>query len=177
MISYISKEDKNSFGIFSDRKDNYDDSLEISKFIRFAKNFYDETYEFRVKPFGEYGVDVGIYKDQELLSTVDVERWKQWDSDWPSNYKYISFLGRKEKFLIGSKDFAMVYFNKSLDKILVVSKKDILEYPTEKKFFSRYKKYDFVRQISFDCGRLYGKNLSSTEKNIFKNYYEGDYFL
>ena len=47
MISYITKEDKNSFGIFSDRKDNYDDSLEISKFIEFAKKFYDQTYEFR----------------------------------------------------------------------------------------------------------------------------------
>ena len=175
MISYITKEDKNSFGIFSDRKDNYDDSLEISKFIEFAKKFYDQTYEFREKPFGDYDVDLGIYKSGKLISTVDVERWKQWDSDWPSNYKYISFLGRKEKFLGRSKDFAMVYFNKSLEKILVVSKKDILKYPTEKKFFTKYKKYDLVRQISFDCGRLYGKQLTDMEKQTFKNHFEGEY--
>ena len=52
MISYISKEDKNSFGVFSDRKDHYDDDMEISKFIEFAKKFYNESYEFRAKPFG-----------------------------------------------------------------------------------------------------------------------------
>ena len=63
MIPYITKEDKNSFGNFSDRKNNYDDDLEISKFIEFAKNFYNEEYQFRAKPFGDYDVDIGIYKE------------------------------------------------------------------------------------------------------------------
>ena len=175
MISYITKEDKNSFGNFFDRKNNYDDGLEISKFTGFAKNFYNEEYEFRAKPFGDYDVDIGIYKQDTLVSTVDVERWSQWDEEWPSQYKYISFLGRKEKFLKRPQDFAMVYFNKSLTKLLVVTKKDIVKYPTQEKFFSRFKKSDLVRQIPFDCGRIYGKDLTNTEKQIFKNYREGDY--
>ena len=175
MISYITKEDKNSFGMFSDRKNNYDDDMEISKFIKFAKSFYEESTKFFIKPFGDYGVDVGISKDGTIVSTVDVERWSIWDADWPPQYKYISFLGRKEKFLKRKQDFAMIYFNKSLDKLLVVTKKDIVKYPTQEKYFSRFKKYDLIRQIPFDCGRLYGKNLTDTEKQIFKNHFEGDY--
>jgi hypothetical protein len=177
MISYITKEDKNSFGNFSDRKHNYDDDMEISKFIQFAKNFYNEEYEFRAKPFGDYDVDIGLYKQGRLVSTVDVERWSQWDEEWPPQYKYISFLGRKEKFLKRPQDFAMVYFNKSLNKILTVTKKDILKYPTEKKFFARFKKYDLIRQIPFDSGRLYGKNLTDKEKQLFQNYFNGEYFV
>jgi hypothetical protein len=177
MIPYITKEDKNSFGNFSDRKNNYDDDLEISKFIEFAKNFYNEEYQFRAKPFGDYDVDIGIYKQDTLVSTVDVERWSQWDEEWPSKYKYISFLGRKEKFLKRPQDFAMVYFNKSLNKILTVTKKDILKYPTEKKFFVKFNKYDLIRQIPFDFGRLYGKNLTDKEKQLFKNYSDREYFV
>jgi hypothetical protein len=172
---YISKQDINSLGVFSDRKDNFDDDMEISAFIKFAKKFYKENYEIRSKPFGDYGVDIGISKDGTIVSTVDVERWKSWDEDWPPQYKYISFLGRKEKFLKREGDFAMIYFNKSLDKLLVVTKKDIIKYPTQEKYFSRFKKYDLIRQIPFDCGRLYGKNLTDTEKQIFKNHFEGDY--
>lgn len=176
-ITKITKVDINSLGAFPDRKNNYDDDMEISKFIQFAKNFYNEEYEFRAKPFGDYDVDIGIYKQDSLVSTVDVERWSVWDVEWPPQYKYISFLGRKEKFLKRPQDFAMVYFNKSLDKILTVTKKDILKYPTEKKFFAKFKKYDFIKQIPFDCGRLYGKNLTETEKQLFKNYFKGDYFV
>ena len=50
MSLYITKEDKNSFGRFSDRKNNYDDDMEISKFIVFAKPFYGESFEFIIKP-------------------------------------------------------------------------------------------------------------------------------
>lgn len=176
-MTYITKEDKNSFGMFSDRENNYDDEMEISKFTEFAKNFYDKTYEIIPKPFGDYGVDIGISKDGNLISTVDVERWSVWDNDWPPQYKYISFLGRKEKFLKRQGDFAMVYFNKSLDKLLVVTKKDIIKYPTQEKYFVRFKKYDLIRQIPFDCGRLYGKNLTNTEKTLFKNHFVEDYFV
>jgi hypothetical protein len=175
MTSYITKKDINSLGVFSDRKDNFDDDMEISAFIKFAKKFYKENYEIRSKPFGDYNVDIGIYRDNVLISTVDVERWRHWDEDWPNNYRYISFLGRKEKFLKRPEDFAMVYFNKSLDKLLVSTKKDIIKYPTQEKYFSRLKKSDLIRQIPFDCGRLYGKNLTDMEKQIFKNHYEGDY--
>lgn len=176
MTQYITKEDKNSFGVFSDRNDNYDDNREILKFIKFAKQFYNDDYQFVSKPFGEYDVDIGIFKEKNLVSTIDVERWRVWDNDWPTQYKYISFLGRKEKFLKRKESFAMVYFNNSLNKLLVINKEDIIKYPTEKKYFSRFKKYDLIRQIPFDCGRLYGKNLTETEKQIFKNYCVGDYF-
>jgi len=37
MTSYITKKDINSLGVFSDRKDNFDDDMEISAFIKFAK--------------------------------------------------------------------------------------------------------------------------------------------
>jgi hypothetical protein len=175
MTSYITKKDINSLGVFPDRKDNFDDDMEISEFIKFAKKFYKDNYEIKPKPFGNYDVDIGIYKENVLVSTVDVERWSQWDEEWPSQYKYISFLSRKEKFLKRPQDFAMVYFNNSLNKILTVTKKDILKYPTEKKFFARFNKYDLIRQIPFDFGRLYGKNLTDKEKQLFKNYREGDY--
>jgi hypothetical protein len=169
-MTYLTKEDKNSFGVFPDRKNSFDDENEIEKFIIFAKKFYKSSeYELKPKPFGPYGVDIGIYKNGELISTVDVERWREWKSDWPPHYKYISFLGRKEKFLNLPGDFVMAYFNESLDKILVVSKKDIIKYPTQKKFFQRFQKYDLIRQIPFDCGRLYGSNLTENEKNKFKN--------
>ena len=161
--------------MFSDRKNNYDDDKETLKFIKFAKTFYEESTKFIVRPFGDYDVDVGIFKEETLVSTVDVERWSVWDRDWPPHYKYISFLGRKEKLLERNENFAMVYFNKSLDKLLVVAKKDIIKYPTQKKYFSRFKKYDLIRQIPFDCGRLYGKNLTDTEKKNFKNHFDGDY--
>ena len=71
----------------------------------------------------------------------------------------------------------MVYFNNSLNKILTVTKKDILKYPTEKKFFARFNKYDLIRQIPFDFGRLYGKNLTDKEKQLFKNYSDREYFV
>ena len=172
-MNYITKEDKNSFGVFSDRQNSFDDENEVAKFITFVKKFYNSSeYKFKSKPFGKYGVDVGIYKNEELISTVDVERWREWKSDWPPQYKYISFLGRKEKFLKLPVDFSMVYFNQSLNKILVVSKKDIIKYPTQKKFFQRFQKYDLIRQIPFDCGRLYGLNLTENEKNKFKNHFD-----
>jgi len=81
-MTFINKTDIKKFGTFTDRKNSFDDDLDIETFIKFLKIAYDDqNAEFVSKPFGIYSVDIGVYVDGKLKLTVDVERWKSWDSE------------------------------------------------------------------------------------------------
>jgi len=168
-MTFINKTDIKKFGTFTDRKNSFDDDLDIETFIKFLKIAYDDqNAEFVSKPFGIYNVDIGVYVDGKLKLTVDVERWKSWDSEWPSYYSHVSFLGRKEKFLTRKENFCMVYFNNTRDKFICVDKKDILKYPTVNRNVKG--KLDRVKIVSFDDARLYGADLTEREKTLFKKH-------
>lgn len=166
MNTIITKTDIGNFGSFSDRTNSFDDQKEIDVISKFLKTRQDNSDQIKEKPFGKYDVDLGVFDSEgDLIYAVDVERWSSWDEDWPSNYRYISFLQRKEKFLKYDQ-FVMIFFNYSLTKFIRIRKEDILNYsPT-----SRYTKgkTDYIRKIPFECGKLYGKGLTDREKSIFQ---------
>lgn len=168
-MNYVTKEDIKKFGSYSDRNDHFDDELDIDTFIAFLKTIYIEgDVSFKKKPFGDYGVDLGVYVKDKLSFTVDVERWSAWKDEWPNFYSHVSFLGRKEKFLKGKENFVMVYFNYNHTKFICVDKKDIVKYPTIDRHTKG--KLDKIKKISFDDARLYGSELTEREKNLFKNH-------
>ena len=177
MQQFINSNDINLFGgQFKNRNNSYDDKNEVSKFIKFAETCND-NYFFRPKPFGKYGVDVGMYtKENELIAIVDIERWRAWNEEWPNYYRYLSFVERKEKYLRHKQDFALAVFNASLTKLVMVTKENILLYPPVAKYFKNHGKYDYVRQIPFEFGKLYGANLTDKEKRLFKNHYERELY-
>lgn len=168
-MTYITKKDINKFGSYEDRNDSFDDDLDVDTFIDFLSTIYkDDSVEFRKKPFGIYGVDLGVYTNGKLSFTVDVERWSAWKQEWPKFYSHVSFLGRKEKFLERKENFVMVFFNYDLTKFICVDKKDIVKYPTIDRHTQG--KLDRIRKISFDDARLYGSELTEREKFLFKNH-------
>ena len=168
-MTYITKEDINKFGSYTDRRNHFDDELDVDAFIAFLKTIYiDGNVEYRKKPFGEYGVDLGVYVNGKLSFTVDVERWSAWENEWPHFYSHVSFLGRKEKFLKRKENFVMVNFNYNRTKFICIDKKDIVKYPTIDRHTKG--KLDKVRKISFDDARLYGLELTEREKSLFKNH-------
>ena len=72
-MTYITKKDINKFGSYEDRNDSFDDDLDVDTFIDFLSTIYkDDSVEFRKKPFGIYGVDLGVYTNGKLSFTVDV---------------------------------------------------------------------------------------------------------
>lgn len=164
-MSIISSLDIKKFGSYSDRKNSYDDNKELIIVSNFIKNYSDPNDIIKFKPFGERGIDLGVFDSQNNLKfVVDVERWKVWDHDWPANYRYISFLERKEKYLKYSQ-FVMIFFNYSLNKLIRVKKDDILKFSPEKRYTQG--KYDTVRKIPFQYGKMYGTGFSEREKSIF----------
>jgi len=168
-MTYITNEDINKFGSYKDRNNHFDDELDIDVFIAFLKTVYiDGNVEYKKKPFGDYGVDLGVYIDGKLFFTVDVERWSAWKNEWPNFYSHISFLGRKEKFLKRKENFVMVYFNYDHTKFICVDRKDIVKYPTIDRHTKG--KLDRIKKLPFDVGRLYGSNLTEREKTLFKNH-------
>lgn len=168
-MNYITKQDINKFGSYSDRKNNFDDDQDVSVMVEFLSTMYrDKNISFKEKPFGIYDVDLGVYIDDKLSITVDVERWSAWTDDWPSYYRHVSFLGRKEKFLNRSTNFLMAYLNFDRTKVLCVDKKSIMKYPTIERHTKG--KLDLIKQVGFHEARLYGPNLTDREKTLFKYY-------
>jgi hypothetical protein len=173
------------WGGYEDRVDSFDDDEDCARFIallkessglaEYVKSFLplQSTFSIKTKPNGRYGVDMGVFKGchetTEPVATIDIERWSAWNEDWPSFYKHIHFLGRKDKFLnrYDDKPFFMAYFNYSRDKIILVSKESILKYPTEDKYFSHKKVVDRVRVLPMHEGHIFGKNITSTEEELF----------
>jgi len=166
MTDIITKTDIRNFGSYSDREDSFDDGKEISIISEFLKSHSETSDRIIEKPYGKYGVDLGVFDEMvKLKYAVDVERWSQWNTDWPSNYRYISFLQRKEKFLKHNQ-FVMIFFNYSLTKFIRIRKDDILKYPPVDRYTKG--KIDSVRKIPFECGKLYGTGFTEREKSIFE---------
>tara|TARA_A100001035_G_scaffold676_1_gene514 strand:- start:438 stop:1001 length:564 start_codon:yes stop_codon:yes gene_type:complete len=182
----ITKEIKNKYGNqFKDRKNSFDDKSDIEIFVKlvnedeYLQNYLRQflpkgVYEWREKPFGEYGVDLGLFLEQgkELIATFDLERWFAWGNEWPNNYRCIHFLERKEKFLNQFKNipFFMAYLNSERNKVLMIEKNDICKYETITKPFYQKGHSDRVKVLSMKDGHLFGKNLTVKEQDLFNTY-------
>lgn len=165
-MNLITSEDIKKFGSYGDRKDSFDDEIELDVISNFLRTRCNKTDKIKKKPYGIYGVDIGVFDfENNLKFVVDVERWSSWKEDWPSNYRYLSFLERKEKFLKYS-NFVMIFFNYNLTKFVRIKKEDIISISPEKRYTKG--KYDMVRKIPFECGKMYGTNFGELEKSIFE---------
>jgi len=181
MSFYVKKEDISNWANYNDRKSNYDDSRDIDNLIvmmrdnsdlnEYVKSFLPKVEMNLVsKPFGDYGVDIGIrnLKTGSIIGTLDVERWSVWKEDWPVFYNHIHFLGRKDKFLNQGIPFFMCYFNFNMSKVLVVSENTIEKFPTIRKTFKTKNVDDRVKEIPLSEGHIFGKNVTSRERKLFK---------
>ena len=166
-MSFISKNDINKFGSYNDRENSYDDEKELNIMKTFLEKRFDKSFKVIKKPYGPYDVDIGVFDSENNLKfVVDIERWRHWKNDWPQNYRYLSFLERKNKFLKYDQ-FFMVYFNYDLTKFVRVEKSGIMSVEPEKRYTQG--KYDMVRKVPFNCGKLYGNFLGNFEKSIFEH--------
>lgn len=164
-MNLITSKDIKKFGSYKDRYDSFDDKLELDIIFNFLKNKCNDTDRIRKKPYGKYDVDLAVFDKENILKfAVDVERWSVWKGDWPSNYRYLSFLERKEKFLKYN-NFVMIFFNHDLTKFVRIKKEDILNVSPVKRFTQG--KYDLVRKIPFEYGKMYGTNFGKLEQTIF----------
>ena len=164
-MNLITSNDIRNFGSYSDRKNCFDDNMELDVAVKFINNYCDDNDVIKKKPYGRYGVDIGVFDGANNLKyAVDVERWSKWNDDWPQNYKHLSFLGRKDKFL-NHGQFAMMFFNYDLTKLIRIIKNDIIKVSREKRFTQG--KFDIVRKVPFKYGKLYGTNLTEREMSIF----------
>jgi len=175
----ITKAHKTEWGSYTDRTNSYDDSEDIKLFFNMVKkdkslkeylsSFLPAEPEFlRKHPNGDFGVDIGIMSKNKIVATIDVERWRPWKEDWPSYYKYIHFLGRKEKFLNEYKvPFFMAFMNYSMTKVLMISEQDIRKYPTKPKTFASGIT-DRVRELSMSDGHVFGENITKRERELFQ---------
>ena len=173
-MTYLSKQEIGELGSFKDRKNSYDDDNELKIFCKLLKTNFLEEYKIIQKPYGPYGVDIGVFSDNEIICAFDLERCKTWKDDWPSNWRCLSFLSRKDKHL-KFPQFGMVWFNNSLTKFAIAWKKDIIKYPVEKRYVNGKEDPKGVRKIDFDCGKLYGTFFNSIEIERFKNRVEYEF--
>ena len=173
-MTYLSKQEIGELGSFIDRKSSYDDNAELEIFCKFLKTNFSDEYKIIQKPYGPYGVDIGIFSDNQIVCAFDLERCKTWKDDWPSNWRCLSFLSRKDKHL-KFPQFGMVWFNNSLTKFAIAWKKDILKYQVEKRYVNGKEDPKGVRKINFDDGKLYGSSFNSIEIDRFKNRVECEF--
>ena len=180
----VSKQDKENWGSYSDRDNSLDDTSDIDDFIHmvnkhpelksYIRSFLPNTkldLVWTPKPFGKYNVDIGIKCNEEVIATFDVERWREWNPDWPTYYKHIHFLGRKNKFLLLNKlPFFMCFLNYTKNKVLGVDRDTIENYPTIEKKFKRKAVRDTVRELPLSSGKLFGESFSVLENDLFWNY-------
>ena len=164
----VTNADKGRWGSYSNRKDSYDDELDAAAFKRIVRSNEDlkdylrkflpegtANYRFVDKHFGPYKVDMSILNENgKVVADVELERWSQWDETWPSYYKHIHFLGRKEKFF-ADRPFFMVYLNKSQNKCMCLEKSVFEHIPTIDKFFKMKKVWDQVKEIPLSEGVIY----------------------
>ena len=176
----VTKAHKTAWGSYTDRKNSYDDDADINAFIQLCKNDPDlhqylssylpkKSLRFKPKMNGKYGVDLSITtEDGTVCATIDIERWSQWNEDWPSYYRYIHFLGRKEKFLNQyNVPFFMAFMNYSRTKVLMISEQDIRKYPTIDKYFKHKRVTDRVKELPMSEGYVYGEGITDREKSLF----------
>jgi len=176
-MQQVTKAHKNKWGSYKDRDNSYDDAQDILLFAQLVSNTPDlkdyirsylpkGEFTFRKHPYGKYEVDLALLNDnKEVVATFDVERWSEWREEWPWYYKWIHFLGRKEKFL--ADNFFMAYLNYNRTKVIIVDNKTIQPYPTINKFFKAKNVWDWVKEIPMNKGRIYGKGITNKEKMLF----------
>lgn len=167
----VTKEQINEWGsTYNDRADSFDDTDDITilmecvlwdeSLLTYIKQYIPENIKvsFRKHPDGPYGVDLGIVESNtnNRICNLDVERWSQWKDEWPSNYRCISFLARKDKFLKQDVPFFMCYFNYYRSKLLIVEEHDILNTPALDKKFASGKGIDKIRSLPFNVGHIFG---------------------
>ena len=163
----ITKDTILEYGTFSDRTNSYDDGKESEIFVKFLISKYSNEYKIVEKPNGKFGVDIGVYCNGELCCAFDLERCKTWKDDWPSNWRCLSFLDRKSKYL-EYPEFGMVWFNNNLTKFVIAWKKDILKFSvTDRNMPSG--EVDEVRKVDFKYGKIYGSSFNSNEMRVFGN--------
>ena len=172
MTEPINADDIATFGsAFPDRKTSYHDDTDIDIFIRFLDKIHNGEKTFKPKPHGIYGIDLGMFdSDKNLEIGFDIERWTSWNTEWPKNYRYVSFLSRKDKFLNQDYDFGMVHFNYDRTKFLITTKTNILKFPPMDRHTKG--KSDRVRKVEFGCAMLVGTNLTDRERTLFSNHHE-----
>lgn len=179
-MEHVSSKDINRWGSYKDRQNSFDDVDDLVAFAEmcvsnpklneYIKSYFPEPgLSITPKPDGDKGVDLGIVNSgKEIIGTVDVERWSAWDSEWPSFYKWIHFLGRKDKFLRASdQPFFMAYLNYSQNKVLIVDKDTLLQFPTKEKLFQAKGVVDKVKEIPMYLGRIFGEHLTEMEQSLF----------
>ena len=189
-MTQVTKEIINRWGNYSDRKNNFDDDEDIVAFkklcvesnglLEFIKEYLPEgNYKWISKPYGKYGVDMGILnKDSgEICLIIDLERWSQWKDDWPSYYRYLHFLGRKDHFLNEDVPFIMAYLNYNQNKVILLNKETLNKYMTREKYFSYKKCNDMVKEIPMIEGYIFGANLTNREINNFRNQITQGFFV
>jgi hypothetical protein len=177
MIQQVSRIHKNTWGNYKDRTDSFDDTTDLKMFATMVSNTpklkeylvsrtSNRPDTFRLHPYGQYGVDMALLdKDKKEIATFDIERWSEWKDDWPPHYKWIHFLGRKEKFL--QDNFYMVYMNYNRTKVIIVDNDTITQYPTINKQFKAKRVMDRVKEIPMNVGRIFGRDITDREKQLF----------
>jgi len=176
----ITRAHKTAWGSYGDRRNSFDDDSDIKTFITLIRkdatlkeylcSFLPKgTFTFKPKPHGQYGVDLGLFSEQgKPVATIDIERWSAWNEDWPSYYKHIHFLARKEKFLEQhDAPFFMAFLNFTRDKVLMISEQDIRKHPTRDKYFKAKGVTDRVRELPMSEGWVFGHTLTGRERELF----------
>ena len=153
-----------------DRIDQFDDSRELRVFKAFLEHWYDpKTYRVVEKPDGPYGVDLALVTTQgDLACAFDLERCLSWRDDWPSHWRSLSFLARKNHYLDFAQ-FGMVWFNAFLTTCVIAWKDDILLAPVETRRFAKQSYTDRVRLVPFEAGRLIGHQFAPGEMQRFSH--------
>tara|TARA_B100000073_G_C23620965_1_gene528514 strand:- start:289 stop:861 length:573 start_codon:yes stop_codon:yes gene_type:complete len=189
MRQQVTKEMKNKWGSYPDRKNSYDDDSDCEIFIEHTKNNRDlQNYilryinsctsvhfhmkqwphcRWKIKPDGKHGIDLALVNDDKRLLHIDVERWSEWKGDWPPFYKNLHFFGRKDHFLEDDPRFIIVYMNYERNKLIVVNKDVIKRYETKNKYFRHKKCYDWVKEMKMSDGHIFGYNITPTERRNF----------
>jgi hypothetical protein len=186
-MTQVSKQMKNEWGSqFKDRQNSYDDGKEYNRFVELCRanvnlRKYIEQYIpesvpksslwLRSKPDGDYGIDSALINKEtnEKIINIDFERWSEWKNDWPSYYRCLHFLGRKDHFLNEDIPFLMVYFNNNMDKLIIVDKDTVKKYTTFSKYFIHKKCSDNVKEMKLSDGWIYGDNITDREYEIFQS--------
>ena len=186
-MTQVSKQMKNEFGSqFKDRQNSYDDEKEYNRFVKLCQTNvnlrkYIEQYIpesvpksslwIRSKPDDDYGIDCALINKEtnEKIINIDFERWSKWKNDWPSHYRCLHFLGRKDHFLDEDIPFLVAYFNNNMDKFVMVDKDTIKKYPTFSKYFAHKKCHDNVKEMKLSDGWIYGDNITDREYELFQS--------
>tara|TARA_B100000579_G_scaffold364251_1_gene323143 strand:- start:160 stop:705 length:546 start_codon:yes stop_codon:yes gene_type:complete len=181
-MTQVTKQMKNKWGSYSDRKNNYDDDADYEYFIHHTKTNKelqkyllqyipkDVDCKWKFKPDGDYGIDLALIdvNTGKKLLCIDLERWSAWKDEWPWYYKYLHFLGRKDHFLENNEPFLIVFFEYNRNKLIIVDKDTIKKYNTINKWFSHKKCHDWVKEMKMSDGHIFGTNITDLERRNFR---------